>query len=416
MRQSLGCVFWCGAILAACGGSAFAAEAPGKAGIGPPKVGRWEPIAELTDEFDGTRLDESKWHPRNPRWLGRKPAYFSPDNVTVRDGKLHLTMRRQDLPNLPKGYHTFTSAAVQSKVRVKYGYFEILAKPMDSKGSSAFWFYDNTPEIWTEIDVFEMGARHPKHEHIDHMNLHVFHTLVNPDRHWARPTQYKTPWRLADGYHVYALEWGPKVLTFSVDGQVVRTSENTHWHQPLTLNFDSETMPKWFGLPDAKNLPSTFRIEYVRSWRRTDPPENLPKALPIQYAEFRFPGEGTRALAGKTRQWRLGRDEQGALLVVARFNHKGERTHVHLEYRAPKYFAGLRGKLVDKRIRTIKDKAGRSIDLLICYEKVAKYKPNHGWRADRLRIEPTDRGKAGEKRTYHFDVDKGEVIEMTVTF
>jgi hypothetical protein len=47
----------------------------------------------------------------------------------------------------------------------------------------------------------------------------------------------------------------------------VRTEENTHWHQPLTMNFDSETMPDWFGLPDDNELPSTYIIEYVRSWK-----------------------------------------------------------------------------------------------------------------------------------------------------
>jgi len=321
-------------------------------------------------------------------------------------------MRRQDLPNLPKGYHTFTSAAVQSKTRVRYGYFEILSRAMNSKGSSAFWFYHGTPEIWTEIDVFEMSGRHPRHERTDHMNLHVFHTLVNPDRHWAKATQWKAPWRVADGYHVYGLEWGPDVLTFSVDGKVVRTSENTHWHQPLTLNFDSETMPKWFGLPDAKNLPSTFSIAYIRSWRRTD----LPKHLPIQTAEFRFPGQGTRALAGKKKEWKIGSDQTGELYVVARFTGAGKPSRVHLEYRADKYFAPLPGKHVVKRVRTIKDQTGCAVTMMIRYEKVAKHKPNHGWRADRLRIAPPDRGQTGEKRTYRFDVGKGEVVEMTVTF
>ncbi|HCO93973.1 MAG TPA: hypothetical protein DIU00_08490, partial [Phycisphaerales bacterium] len=34
-----------------------------------------------------------------------------------------------------------------------------------------------------------------------------------------------------------------------------------------TLNFDSETMPKWFGLPKDSDLPSTYSIEYLRTWK-----------------------------------------------------------------------------------------------------------------------------------------------------
>ena len=48
----------------------------------------------------------------------------------------------------------------------------------------------------------------------------------------------------------------------------MRRVRNTHWHQPLYLIFDSETMPDWFGMPQDKDLPSTFRVEYVRAWKK----------------------------------------------------------------------------------------------------------------------------------------------------
>ena len=58
------------------------------------------------------------------------------------DGKLHLTMRKEKLPpELAKqGYHDYTSAALHTKARTAYGYFEVKAKPMNSAGSSSFWF------------------------------------------------------------------------------------------------------------------------------------------------------------------------------------------------------------------------------------------------------------------------------------
>lgn len=233
----------------------------------PPSHAKWEPIPELTDEFDGKALDASKWHDHNPQWKGRRPGYFSPKNVSVEDGELRLTARAETLPGLPEGYHTFTTAAVKSKATVLYGYFEIRCRPMDSKASSAFWFYRNEPERWTEIDVFEIGGAAPGHERTLHTNVHVFHT-PEEKRHWSKAGKWEAPYRLADEYHVYGLEWDAEEIKFYVDGKVIRTIENTHWHQPLYMNFDSETMPQWFGLPDAEKLPATFHIDYVRSWRK----------------------------------------------------------------------------------------------------------------------------------------------------
>ncbi len=242
---------------------------------GPPKEGKWRPIAELSDEFEGKTLDGKKWYDHNPTWKGRQPGFFSTKNVTVNNGKLHLTARAENLPDLPKGYHTFTTAAVKSKAKVLYGYFEIRCKPMDSRASSAFWFYAQDPEKgnakwWTEIDVFEIGGGSPKHEKNVHMNVHVFVTPQEGKKHWSKPKAWTAPFRLADGYHVYALEWNKQELKFYIDGVVRYRLKNTHWHQPLRMNFDSETMPNWFGLPKKENLPSIFSIEYVRSWKKIE--------------------------------------------------------------------------------------------------------------------------------------------------
>jgi len=233
----------------------------------PDIKGEFELISELSDEFEGGKLDTSKWFPNNPTWLGRKPGYFYNKNVTVSNGKLHLTMKKEEPPEMPKnsGYHTYTSAAVRSKYTVKYGFFEIKAKAMNSRGSSAFWFYDQSPDLWTEIDVFEICGNCPERRNKYNMNVHVFRTPLE-DKHWSNHGEWIAPYGFADDYHVFGLKWTPYVLSWYVDGKKVRTIENTHWHQPLTMNFDSETFPDWFGLPSDEDLPSTFSIEYVRSW------------------------------------------------------------------------------------------------------------------------------------------------------
>jgi beta-glucanase (GH16 family) len=244
----------------------------------PLEHGEWAVVTETTDEFNGETLDSEKWHPNNPKWQGRQPGFFSKDNVEVRDGMLHLTARHEDLPDLPDGYHTFTTAAVKSKTLCLYGYYEIRCRPMDSHASSAFWFYANDGEHWTEIDVFEIGGKAEEHEDAYHMNVHVFITPEEGRKHWSDGAIWRSPYRLADEFHVYGLEWGPDTLRWYVDGEVVRERENTHWSQQLHLNFDSETMGDWFGMPDPDDLPSTFSIDYVRTWRRTDTPATTEQA------------------------------------------------------------------------------------------------------------------------------------------
>jgi len=231
--------------------------------------GDWAPYDAMWDEFDGDVLDEEKWWDHNPEWLGRQPGYFWPGNVEVKDGQLHLTLRKKEVPGMPKdkGYHSFTCAAVKSKGVVLYGYFEVRARPMRSHGSSSFWFYNATPQWWTEIDVFEIGGGAPNWERLMNMNLHVFRT-PSSQTHWSVAGKYVADEDLADDFHVYGLEWNQDEILFYFDGVLVRRGPNTHWHQPLTLNFDSETMPEWFGLPQEEDLPSTYSIDYVRAWKR----------------------------------------------------------------------------------------------------------------------------------------------------
>jgi beta-glucanase (GH16 family) len=238
----------------------------------PDLDGQWETIPELSDEFNGDYLDTTKWLPNNPGWLGRKPAYFSKDNVILENGMLSLVAKTEELEDLPEGYHTFTTAAVQSKTRIQYGYFEMRCQAMDSRCSSAFWFYAIDPDIWTEIDVFEICGKHPdkEWEHKIFATTHVFKTPEDGENHWSDHEVWIAPFRLADEFITVGLEWNEKVIRWYVNGEVIRTRENTHWHQPLTMNFDSETMPEWWGLPDPKDPAGYFMIDYIRSWKKLE--------------------------------------------------------------------------------------------------------------------------------------------------
>lgn len=265
--SNLGFNFFILVFLFASGGCRQNSESGIKNEPKPPIEGDFSLIHELSDEFDAAQMDTTKWFRVNPTWEGRQPAFFSPGNVIQKDGKLELIMRREDPPeNLKtKGFHSYSSAAVKSRHLVKYGYFEVKARSMKSKGSSSFWFYSDLPDLWTEIDVFELCGTGERGNQYN-MNVHVFMTPLVKE-HFSRGGEWRAPYQFADEFHVFGLEWTPYVIRWYVDGTAVRTEENTHWHQPLTMNFDSETMPDWFGLPDDNELPSTYSIEYVRSWK-----------------------------------------------------------------------------------------------------------------------------------------------------
>lgn len=231
--------------------------------------GRWKKIEALSDEFLGTTLDTNKWVVGLDWWQGRLPAWFSPTNIVVRDGQLQLTLRREKVPAQYEehGYTNYTSAALRSVVRAGYGYYEVKAKAMRSAGSSSFWFQqDENPRWSSEIDVFEIGGKAKGKEQTYNMCTLVFRT-PEVEGQWQVHAEWETPWALCDDFHVFGLEWGRDLISWYVDGVLVHSQENSHWHNPLYMIFDTETMPDWFGMPEDADLPSTYRVEYVRGWQ-----------------------------------------------------------------------------------------------------------------------------------------------------
>jgi hypothetical protein len=235
-------------------------------------AGHWVEFEPMWDEFNKAALDTNKWTVGMSWWRGRQPAWFNPTNVSVADGHLQLTMRKEPVPAALQaaGYHDYSSAALHSLARSSYGYYEVKAKPMNSGGSSSFWFQQEDerdhPDRETEVDVFEICGKSAKHDHRYYMTVHVTKT-PQEKRHWQIGSYWEAPWHFTEEDHVYGFEWGKNQLRWYIDGVLVHTVENTYWHQPLYLIFDSETMPEWFGMPDDADLPSTFSIDYVRAWK-----------------------------------------------------------------------------------------------------------------------------------------------------
>lgn len=228
-----------------------------------PDVKGLKNLSNFSDEFNDPDGSRTKWDFNNPDWIGRAPSIFSASNVRVDDGFLKLTAKK--MPVSFKDQGGYLTAAVKSKSKVLYGVFEVRSKSMLSNVSSSFWLYDRTEKEWTEIDVFETSGFQEKYRKTVFMNLHVFHNAES-SKHWSSGGRVVLEQAVSDFFHLYTLEWSPTYIRWFVDKCMVLEKKNTDWHQPLYINFDSEVMPEWFGLPDDKEKPSAFLIDYIRAW------------------------------------------------------------------------------------------------------------------------------------------------------
>lgn len=204
----------------------------------------------------------------------------------------------QQLPEGATRYEDYTTAAVMSKQKSHYGYYEIKAKAADASVTSSFWLKDSDGDK-AEIDLFEIvgdSKLKPYYSSVFPTNLHYY-----PDgpggRDVAYPFNYTTEENLTEDFHVYGLEWNEKWIKFYYDGHLVRAQENLHWQQPEYVIMDMETF-EWHGYPDAESLPADYEIEYVRVWS-TDKPASDDSGFTLPDPKVAQAIEGTPIIDGK---------------------------------------------------------------------------------------------------------------------
>jgi beta-glucanase (GH16 family) len=262
---------------------------------GPPADGsKWVPIPEMTDDFNGTTLDTTKWYDHNPGWAGHSPSFFAPNNVTVADGNLKLLARLQDKPaSLAKfpGYKNYSTGTVISKATALYGYFECRAKVMNINVNNAFWFFTPLPDPpgnmhIEEMDVFEINGGNPKFNRTLFDTMHVWRTPETGNKKpWVKKFYFRAPKVLSDDYHIYAMDWEKDAIKCYFDGVLFAQYQNTNWHLPLDLIFDNEVAVQWFGLPPADStFNGVFNVDYVHAWRHADDAGAAATSTPVPNA------------------------------------------------------------------------------------------------------------------------------------
>ena len=213
------------------------------------------------DNFDGTKLDTTKW---SLRCLGpRRIGYNDASMVKIANGKLMLSY---DI----KGDSIIAGMiGTQHKFENSYGYYECRAKLQQGIGPwSAFWiqspliFNGSDPgKYGTEIDIFEYFKELGKNT--------LTHCL-----HWAYGANMKSSEQmvshlkgLSEGYHTFGLEWTKDKYSFFIDGL-------KYHEQSIGISHINEYIILSMEIPDKlqalKNAcaPDTFFVDYVRVYTK----------------------------------------------------------------------------------------------------------------------------------------------------
>jgi hypothetical protein len=251
-------------------------------------------LLDFDEDFDGDRLDEGRWLPYYlPQWSSREAAAA---RYELRDGCLRLRIDADQPPwcpdldgqvrvsscqtglfagpvGSPIGQHRFNPAAVvrqaQQNVRLytpRYGLIELRARArLDRRSMVALWMigYEDEPHRSAEICVCEIFGRDvgPAGARVG-MGVHPFGDPAIMDEFAAEPL----PIDVAE-FHVYAAEWTPDRVTFSVDGKRVKTVHQSPDY-PMQLMLNIYEFPSADGAADPPEAyPKEFVVDYVRGYR-----------------------------------------------------------------------------------------------------------------------------------------------------
>lgn len=279
----------------------------------PPPGGHWEVMPELTDEFNVSGLDTSKWYNGCTYWTGRTPSQFVPQNVAVSNGFLQLRMTTAvtNMADVPDPVHSnwVESACVASKTMAAkpYCYYEASIKVGRICMAQSFWFQKPSATMDAEeIDVIENFGEafvNPGTTNQMLMNTHYW------PYHGAEDVSGKRAWEMpypaASDFHVYGV-WRYEtndVRFYHNDSNVVSvvpggSMDDNHYM------FLCNEVQLYNGLPTLESLRDPLRntmyVDWVHSWRLV-PDADLAVGISVSTntAETRSPFSYTLTITNK---------------------------------------------------------------------------------------------------------------------
>ena len=209
------------------------------------------------DEFDGERLDESKWDvppdaPRRDGWWMRKAISL--------DGQGHLV-----ISTLKEG-ERYIDGCVRTKGKFEhaFGYYVARVKLQRQPGHwSAFWMMGdgvghvgNEGRDGTEVDIFEKPW-------LDDRVQQTLHWDGYGSRHKSAGQVVEVP-GVMEGWHTFSLLWTADEYAFGVDGKETWRTKAGGVSQAAEYLKLSDEIGDWGGDIKKAQLPDQFMVDYVR--------------------------------------------------------------------------------------------------------------------------------------------------------
>lgn len=233
-----------------------------------------------SDEFEGSRLDYSKWECEvNAFGGGNDELQIYTDrkeNVRIENGSLIIEARKE-ATSISGTQRDYSSGRVRTKHRGdwKYGRFDIRAKLPEGQGVwPAIWMMP-TEEVygtWAasgEIDIMEMKGQEPSRV------LGTLHFGSQWPKNRFASGQFDLPrGKFSDDFHIFGLEWREGKMTWLIDNQPYQTM--TKWatlaapfpapfDQPFHLIINLAVGGRFLGNPNSTTqFPAQLQVDYVR--------------------------------------------------------------------------------------------------------------------------------------------------------
>ena len=245
------------------------------------------------DEFDGDKIDATKW--ASPRQQRQGASLWDPAYVSVKDGKAVFRIEKTDDPTWRyKSACLRTTKSYDRKDRLfefTYGYVEARVK-VHHWLRSDYWFAvwmmdgsvsDSNPDTrkGCEIDIMETF-------HMNNLGQlpHTFHWNGYGKQHNAQGfTTWPNLLLMNGDFHTYGVLWTPEFMAFTIDGYVTwktdmkglgsdkdgKTKSLGTPRTPAYIKLSVEAAP-WAGpwWQWEKDMPESdsCEVDWVRVWQK----------------------------------------------------------------------------------------------------------------------------------------------------